>query len=50
MEQKLLIETYTPEEAGIITEASTDGKNTWLSGIFMQAEMKNRNGRCKKSS
>lgn len=45
MDQKLLIETYSPEEAGIITEASSDGKNTWLSGIFMQAEMKNRNGR-----
>lgn len=45
MDQKLLIETYSPEEAAVITEASADGKNTWLSGIFMQAEMKNRNGR-----
>lgn len=45
MEQKLLIESLGAEEAGIITEASQDGKNTWLSGVYMQAEMKNRNGR-----
>lgn len=45
MKQELLIETISPEEAGIITEASSDGQNAWLSGIFMQAEMKNRNGR-----
>jgi len=45
MEQKLLIETLGAEEAGIITESSTDGKNCWLSGVYMQAEMKNRNGR-----
>ena len=45
MEKELLIEVFTPEEAGIITEASSDGKNAWLSGVFMQAETKNRNGR-----
>ena len=45
MEQKLLIESLGAEEAGIITEDSQDGKNTWLSGVYMQAEMKNRNGR-----
>lgn len=45
MKQELLIETFTPEEANVITEASTDGQNAWLSGIFMQAETKNRNGR-----
>ena len=45
MKQQLLIETYTPEEAGIITEASHDGQNLWLSGIFMQGDLKNRNGR-----
>jgi len=45
MEQQPLIETLTPDEAGIITEASQDGKNAWLSGVFMQSEIKNRNGR-----
>ena len=45
MDQKLLIESLGAEEAGIITEASQDGKNTWLSGVYMQAELKNRNGR-----
>jgi len=45
MEHKLLIETLIPSEAEIITESSNDGKNTWLSGVFMQAEIKNRNGR-----
>lgn len=43
--QKLLIEELTSVEAGIVTESSGDGKNTWLSGIFMQADIKNRNGR-----
>jgi len=45
MDQMLLIETLGATEAGIITESSNDGKNCWLSGIYMQAEMKNRNGR-----
>jgi hypothetical protein len=45
MEMEILIEELTPNEANIITEASTDGKDTWLSGIFMQADIKNRNGR-----
>jgi len=45
MEQTILIEEYTPEEAGIITESTKDGKNTYLSGVFMQAGIKNRNGR-----
>lgn len=45
MKQELLIETYTPEEAQIITEASDDGKSVWLSGIYMQADIQNRNGR-----
>ena len=40
-----LFEELTPSEAGIIQESSHDGKNTWLSGIFMQAGIKNRNGR-----
>jgi hypothetical protein len=45
MEQKLLIESLGADEAGLITESSRDGKNCWLSGVYMQAEMKNRNGR-----
>lgn len=45
MEQQPLIETLTPDEARIITESSNDGKNAWLSGVFMQSGIKNRNGR-----
>jgi len=45
MKTQLLIEELTPTEANVVTEASQDGKNTWLSGIFMQADIKNRNGR-----
>jgi hypothetical protein len=41
----ILIEELTPNEANLITESSVDGKDTWLSGIFMQADIKNRNGR-----
>ena len=42
---ELLFEELTPQEANIIEESSTDGKTMWLSGVFMQAEIKNRNGR-----
>jgi hypothetical protein len=41
----LLIEQLLPEECNLLTESSTDGKDMWLSGIFMQASIKNRNGR-----
>jgi hypothetical protein len=41
----ILIETYTPAEANMVVESTQDGKNVWLSGIFMQAEIRNRNGR-----
>lgn len=41
---QLLIEELLPAQAGIVTESSTSG-DTWLSGIFMQADVKNRNGR-----
>lgn len=41
----LLIEELMPSQAGLITESSTDGKNVWLSGVFMQSTIKNRNGR-----
>lgn len=45
MNTKPLFEELLPSEANIITESSQDGKNTFLSGIFMQADIKNRNGR-----
>jgi len=45
MSQQLLFEELSPSTAGLIRESSTDGKNTWLSGIFMQGGIKNRNGR-----
>lgn len=45
MNQQLLIEELVPEESNVITEASSDGKNVFLNGIFMQASIKNRNGR-----
>ena len=48
METGLLIETLQPHEGNIITEGVTgkDGKKKFfLKGIFMQADVKNRNGR-----
>lgn len=41
----LLIEQLTPSECNIIEQTSSDDKNHWLTGIFMQAGIKNRNGR-----
>lgn len=43
--QQLLIETLTPTSCNLITESTTDGKQCFLSGIFMQSEIVNRNGR-----
>ena len=45
MKTMLLVEELTPSESNIIQESSKDGKDVWLSGIFMQSEIKNRNGR-----
>jgi len=45
MTSQLLFEELSPSQAGLITEASTDGKHTWLNGVFMQGGIKNRNGR-----
>lgn len=42
--QQLLIETVTPAQGNIITEATKSGE-VYLQGVFMQAEIKNRNGR-----
>lgn len=40
-----LFEELKPTECNLIQESSQDGKSLWLSGIFMQADLKNRNGR-----
>ena len=45
METQILIEELNPSEANISESVSEDGKNCWLSGVFMQAEIQNRNGR-----
>ena len=45
METQILIEELNPAEANISESVSEDGKNCWLSGVFMQAEIQNRNGR-----
>jgi len=45
MEQQILIEELSPSAAGLITESNTGSGDTYLSGIFMQADIKNRNGR-----
>jgi len=45
MQHQILIEELQPSECNLIQESSTDGKSLWLSGIFMQANLKNRNGR-----
>lgn len=45
MGPELLIEELTPAQSHLIEEASTDGKNVWLNGVFMQADIKNRNNR-----
>lgn len=45
MKTELLIEHLLPNEANLIVEASATDKSMYLKGIFMQAELKNRNGR-----
>lgn len=42
---QLLVENLSHQECGMITESTTDGKSLYISGIFMGAEVKNRNGR-----
>lgn len=41
----ILCEELSPTTANLIEESSQDGKSVWLSGVFMQADLKNRNGR-----
>lgn len=47
MKTELLIEELIPSESNILIETAENGssKNLWLSGIFMQGGVKNRNGR-----
>jgi hypothetical protein len=45
MKTQILVESVSAMEGNIITESVNDGKNVFLKGIFMQAEIKNRNGR-----
>lgn len=40
-----LFEELTPMECNLIEQVEPNGKNIWLSGIFMQGDIKNRNGR-----
>lgn len=41
----LLVEELLPSECRLVQETSNDGKSLWLSGVFMQAGIKNKNGR-----
>jgi hypothetical protein len=45
MKSVMLIEELTPGQSNIIEEMSNDGKNVFLSGIFMQGGIINRNKR-----
>lgn len=40
-----LFEELEPTACKLIAESSVDGKTAWLQGVFMQSEIKNRNGR-----
>lgn len=42
---QLLIEELTPLECQLVEQTEPGGKDVWLSGIFMQGNVKNRNGR-----
>jgi hypothetical protein len=45
MKHQMLNEYLNPGLSNLITESTTDGKNTWLSGICMQAVVRNQNDR-----
>lgn len=45
MKTQLLIERLTANESNLITESSQNAKDLFLKGVFMQADIKNRNGR-----
>lgn len=44
MDTKILVEELSPQTANLISESASDGE-MFLSGIFMQGDIKNRNGR-----
>lgn len=46
MEKTVLIEQMLPSESNIIVESDAmGGKDLWISGVFMQSEIQNRNKR-----
>lgn len=45
MKNQLLIEEYSNNESSIVCESSEDSKNLFLKGVFMQADIQNRNKR-----
>lgn len=48
MDAQFLTERLLPSETELVCESTQDqagNKNLWLSGIFMQSEVRNRNGR-----
>ena len=45
MKTQILVEELSASEANIVESVSSDGKDCWLSGVFMQADIQNRNGR-----
>ena len=45
MSKLVLIESLNAAEGNVLTESVNGGKDMYLSGVFMQAEQKNRNGR-----
>lgn len=42
---EVLIERWSPETSRLMVESAKTGKNCFISGVFMQAEQRNRNGR-----
>lgn len=45
MHTQMLIETLSHSECGMMTETVDQGKNLYFSGVFMEAEKRNRNNR-----
>jgi hypothetical protein len=46
MTSTILIEHINPGDSNIIVESDLkNGKDLWITGVFMQSELKNRNGR-----
>ena len=45
MSKIVLIEDISPQDANMIIESTKDGKSAYLSGVFMQSEIENGNGR-----